>query len=67
MKTIHGSEHSRQMVAVVVIAALWPAVPTSLESSVEASSADERIARAALERIGAGWKDSYTAMIVDTA
>ena len=36
-----------------------------LERFVEASSADERIARAALEHIAAGWKDSYAAMIVD--
>ena len=66
MKTIHGSEHTLQIVA-VVIAALWQSVPPPLERFFEASSADERIAKTALERIGEGWKDSYTAMIVDMA
>ncbi len=55
------------MVAVVVIAALWQAVPPPIERFVEASSADERIAKFALEQIGAGWKDSYAAMFVDMA
>lgn len=57
----------RSTVAVVVIAVLWQPVPPPLESFVDASSADDRIAGAALERIGAGWKDSYAAMIVDMA
>ena len=56
----------RPIVAALVSAALWQAVPPPLERFVEASSADERIARAALDRISAGWKDSYAAMIVDT-
>jgi len=69
MKATRDPQYSwpmvRPIVAVVVIVALWQAVPPPLESFVEASSADERIARAALQRITAGWKDSYAAMFID--
>src|SRR5712692_6286797 len=57
----------RLVVAVLVVAALRQASPPPLESFVEAASADERIAKSALERIGAGWRDSYAAMFVDMA
>ncbi|MCA1652435.1 MAG: DUF3179 domain-containing protein [Acidobacteria bacterium] len=54
----------------LVTATLWYAAQgatPSLERFVAASSADERIARAALVEIAAGWKDSYTPMFVDMA
>ncbi|MCA1562657.1 MAG: hypothetical protein LC804_21120 [Acidobacteria bacterium] len=38
-----------------------------IERFFEASSADDRTAKAALEQIAAGWKDSYAAMFVDMA
>ena len=47
--------------------AAGPATAPPIERFVEASSADERIAKAALARIAADWKDSYAAMFVDMA
>ena len=43
------------------------AAPPRIERFFEASSADDRTAKAALEQIAAGWNDSYAAMFVDMA
>lgn len=57
----------RAVVVLVVTIAVWQTAVPPLRMFVEASSADERIATAALEQIAAGWKDSYAAMFVDMA
>lgn len=61
---------TRPVIVVLVMATLWQARQAAtppLERFVEASSADERIAKAALAQIAAQWKDSYAAMFVDMA
>ena len=47
--------------------AMYAAAPPPIERFLEAASADERVAKAALDDLAASWKDSYTAMIIDLA
>jgi hypothetical protein len=51
----------------VTTSAAWQIGVPPIHRFVEASSADERLAKVALEQIAAGWKDSYAAMFVDMA
>src|SRR5713226_10652920 len=53
--------------AVIAATMLSAAPPPPIERFIEASSTDERRAKAALEDLAAAWKHSYTAMIVDMA
>ena len=60
----------RAVIIALVFATLGYArqtVAPRIERFLEASSADERIAKAALERIASSWKDSYAALFVDMA
>ena len=57
----------RAVLFLVAIAAAWQATAPALDEFVAASSADEKVAKAALEKIAVGWKDSYTSMFVDMA
>lgn len=53
-------------VLVTTIAGWQIAVPP-IQRFVDASSADEQIAKVALEQIAGGWNDSYAAMFIDMA
>ena len=60
----------RPVIVVLMFATLklaGQAAPPRIERFFEASSADDRTAKAALEQIAADWKDSYAAMFVDMA
>src|SRR6266851_85333 len=52
---------------VITATVLAAAHPPPIERFIEASSTDQRSAKAALEDLGATWKNSYTAMIIDMA
>ena len=57
----------RAAVALLAVLTVWQVATPPIERFVDASAADERIAKSALEQIAAGWKDSYAAMLVDIA
>jgi hypothetical protein len=39
--------------------------PPSIDLFVQAASADDRMARSAMDRLAAQWRDSYRPMIID--